>query len=60
MNIKYPITAGLLVRRRFRVFLDLHNIPYTEHKGFIESDFIVTANEKQVEAILRFERAYNG
>lgn len=33
---------GAIYRRQFRAGLDLHGISYTEHKGWTQSDFIVT------------------
>lgn len=38
----FPVTAGALLRRHVRAELDLHGLTYREHKGWIESTFIVS------------------
>ncbi len=45
------ITVGALIRRHVRVQLDLLGVNYREHKGFLDSQFVVTASERQWQRI---------
>ena len=53
---RFPITAGALVRRDVRAVLDLWGLTYREHKGWLESTFVVegtAADKHRVDAWLR-------
>jgi hypothetical protein len=36
------LIAGALLRRELRVALDMGGIKYREHKGLLDSDFVIT------------------
>jgi hypothetical protein len=45
------VVAGALVRHQLRVWLDLNDIAYKEHKGLLESSFVVSVVPEQWDAI---------
>lgn len=51
MSRSVEYTMGLLVRRDFRRFLNTFDVSYSEDKGFLDSQFIVTGSENDIEEI---------
>ena len=37
------ITCGALIRRQVRAALEVRHVPYSEHKGWLDSVFVVDA-----------------
>jgi len=46
-----PITAGALVRRQLRRAFDAAEIPYTEDKGLIDSQFVARLTPGQYQQL---------
>lgn len=42
VTITERVTVGALLRRQFRVALDVAGIAYREHKGWLDSVFVIT------------------
>ncbi len=42
------LTAGALVRRAIRAHLDVIGVRWTEHRGLIDSTFVVRGDEGQM------------
>lgn len=57
------VTVGVLVRRYFRVQLDTSrargNLTYTEHKGALDSRFVITAGREEWARILEYVKWVN-
>ena len=51
---RQTVEVGLLLRRHFRAACDTLGIPYTEHKGLIESTFVVTVTDDQWARLARW------
>lgn len=47
----FVLTAGAVLRRQVRTQLLANNIKFVENKGFLESDFIITADERTVKIL---------
>lgn len=43
--------VGALLRRQFRAELDYRNVSYIEHKGWLDSSFVVTGTLGQIRAL---------
>lgn len=52
--------VGALFRRQFRAELDYCEVSYTEHKGWLVSDFIVTGTLRQIQILDRWGNGMGG
>ncbi len=59
-TMKIPATVGALLRRQFRNACDLYGVKYTEHKGLIESDFVLEGTRQQLKALGAWIKEVNG
>ncbi|GAC1533571.1 MAG: hypothetical protein NVS3B1_27920 [Marmoricola sp.] len=53
------LEVGALIRRQVRVALDVAGIRYREHKGLLDSSFVVTATQSEWAAIQGWVRSVN-
>lgn len=57
--MKLPVICGAMFRRTFRRALDAAAIPYTEDKGWLDSQFIVDVTETERLTIAKWMAAVN-
>ena len=53
-------TAGALVRRHMRAALDVAGVQWREHKGWTESQFVVTGTRSQLLHAQSLVRPFGG
>lgn len=58
------VTVGALLRRNFRTQLDVLRarkvLTYTEHKGPLDSRFVITAGPREWARIIEYSKQING
>jgi hypothetical protein len=58
--LKTTVSAGALVRRDMRALLDQLGITWTEHKGLLDSVFVIECTEEQFRILARAVEIHNG
>lgn len=54
-EITNTITVGILIRHKVRARLEVLGMNYKEHRGFVDSEFVVTGTMSQWSQIRRYE-----